>query len=81
MINNLNSALHLTQTYYIPPERIAAARGRSGISDYKNIFNAILLLKWLFSCIFRSIAFYILLIFAIKWVGLGLGVRLRGLKI
>ncbi len=76
------------------------AHARYVISDYKNIFNAILLLKWLFSCIFQSIAFYIcykmgrfrfggrlrgleskLLInkiiknaFAVKWVGLGLGV-------
>ncbi len=34
-------------------------RCRSGISDYKNIYNAMLLLKLLFSCIFRSIALYI----------------------
>ncbi len=34
-------------------------RCRSGISEYKNIFNAKLLLKRLFYCIFREIAFYI----------------------
>ncbi len=45
-------------------------RCTSGISDYKNIFNAILFLKWLFSCIFQSIAFYI---------SYKMG-RLRGLK-
>ncbi len=35
-------------------------RGRSGISDYKKLFYAILLLKRLFSCIFWSIAYILL---------------------
>ncbi len=49
-------------------------RGRSGISDYKNIFNAIILTKIVIflhasvSCVLYPF------IFAIKWVGLGLGV-------
>ncbi len=49
-------------------------RGRSGISDYKNIFNATILTKIVIflhvsvSCILNPF------IFAIKWVGLGLGV-------
>ncbi len=46
---------------------------RSGISDYKNIFKAILLLKWLFTAYFGQLRLYPF-IFAIKWVGLGLGV-------
>ncbi len=47
--------------------------GRSGISDYKNIFNAILLIKDNFPAYFSQlhfISFYICHI----WVGLGLGV-------
>ncbi len=37
-------------------------RGRSGISDYKNIFNAIILTKIVISsCMLRSVAFNILL--------------------
>ncbi len=51
-------------------------RGRSGISDYKNIFNAILLLKWLFSCMFQSVVFYI----RYKMGRFRFGGRLRGLK-
>ncbi len=43
-----------------------------GLAPIKYIFNAILLLKWLFSCMFWSIA-YIPFIFAVKWVTLGLG--------
>ncbi len=45
----------------------------------KNIFNAILLLKLLFSCIFRSIAFISFYI-CCKMVKLGFGGRLRGIK-
>ncbi len=104
-INNINSALHLTQTYCIRQRGLRLQRiviwitfgsafdifaiivnndcnciylsvmfflycteiamfrfrCRSGISDNNKNCNAILLLKWLFSCIFRSIAFYILL--------------------
>ncbi len=52
-------------------------RCKSGISDYKNIFNAILLLKRLFSCIFRSIAYYI----RYKMGRFRFGGRLRGVKI
>ncbi len=48
-------------------------RCRSGISD---IFNAILLLKLLFSCICRTIAFYI----RYKMGRFRFGGRLRGLK-
>ncbi len=51
-------------------------RCRSGISDYKNIFNAILLLKWLISCMLRSVAFYI----CYKMGRFRFGGRLRGLK-
>ncbi len=46
-------------------------RGRSGISDYKNIFNAIILTK-IVIFLHASVSFNV--IFAIKWVGLGLGV-------
>ncbi len=45
-------------------------RGRSGISDYKNIFNAIILTKIYFPACFGQLRF----IFTVKWVGLGLGV-------
>ncbi len=56
-------------------------RVRSGISAYKNICNAILLLKWLFCFIFRSIAFYIPFYIHYKMGRLKFGGRLRGLKI
>ncbi len=47
---------------------------RSGISDYKNIFNAVLLLKlFIFLHISVNCVLYPF-IFAIKWVGLDLGV-------
>ncbi len=52
-------------------------RCRSGINDYKNILNAILLLKLTFSCIFQSIAFYI----RYTMGRFRFGGRLRGQKI
>ncbi len=45
-------------------------RSRSGISDYKNICNAILLKICFFLHISVNCVSY-LFIFAIKWVGLG----------
>ncbi len=51
-------------------------RGRSGISDYKIIFNAIILTKIFFSCMLRSVAFYI----RYKMGRFRFGGRLRGLK-
>ncbi len=51
-------------------------RCRSGINDYKNIFNAIIVTKIIFLFIFYVSVNCVLypFIFAIKWVGLGLGV-------
>ncbi len=51
-------------------------RGRSWISDYKNIFNAIILTKIVISCMLRSVAFYI----RYKMGRFRFGGRLRGLK-
>ncbi len=46
----------------------------SGISDYKNIFNAIIVTKiFIFLHVSVSCVLYPF-IFAIKWVGFGLGV-------
>ncbi len=49
-------------------------RCRSGSSDYKNIFNAIIVtIFFIFLHVSVSCVLYPF-IFAIKWVGLGLGV-------